>query len=294
MMSVVSWCGATTTKVDEPNRGATSARELFRPDNLIAWCIVPFDSVRRGPEERVLMLKRLGFSQYVWDWRDEHLEQLLAEIAAAQKHGIRLRGVWIWIDGQRDEVGRLSAGNRRVIEAVKTAGLRMDFWLGFHENFFESREPRRRVTDAAAVVKYLLDEVASVEGTISLYNHGGWFGESENQVAILEAVANPRAGIVYNFHHAHHEIDELSENLARMLPYLRAVNINGMNPGGPKILPVGAGSAETEMLKQLAASGYRGPIGIIGHVEDADVEVVLRKNLQGLRKVVAELESGSK
>ncbi len=39
---------------------ATAARPFDR-DNLVAWCVVPFDSKKRGPEERVAMLRRLGF-----------------------------------------------------------------------------------------------------------------------------------------------------------------------------------------------------------------------------------------
>jgi len=49
------------------------AAYLFARDNLVAWCIVPFDGKRRGPEERVAMLKRLGFKRFAFDWRAEHL-----------------------------------------------------------------------------------------------------------------------------------------------------------------------------------------------------------------------------
>jgi hypothetical protein len=64
-----------------------------------------------------------------------------------------------------------------------------------------------------------------------------------------------------------------------MLPHLKAVVLNGMKPEGPKILPIGEGTHERAMIRLLAASGYRGPIGILGHVDDADVETVLQRNL---------------
>ena len=44
--------------------------DLFAPDNLVAWCIVPFDAKKRGPTERVEMLQKLGFKKYAYDWRD--------------------------------------------------------------------------------------------------------------------------------------------------------------------------------------------------------------------------------
>src|SRR4051812_50029615 len=42
---------------------------LFDRGNLVAWCIVPFDGKRRGPEERAAMLERLGVRHFAYDWR---------------------------------------------------------------------------------------------------------------------------------------------------------------------------------------------------------------------------------
>ena len=46
---------------------------LFRKDNLLAWCIVPFDVTQRDSKQRVAMLQRLGIGALAYDWRDEHL-----------------------------------------------------------------------------------------------------------------------------------------------------------------------------------------------------------------------------
>ena len=46
---------------------------------------------------------------------------------------------------------------------------------------------------------------------------------------------------------------------------------------------------ELGMLRDVAASGYRGPIGIIGHTEGEDIRVVLQRNLKGLRKLTSQL-----
>ena len=35
--------------------------QIFARTNLMAWCIVPFDAKKRGPEERAAMLEQLGF-----------------------------------------------------------------------------------------------------------------------------------------------------------------------------------------------------------------------------------------
>jgi hypothetical protein len=64
-------------------------------------------------------------------------------------------------------------------------------------------------------------------------------------------------------------------------PYLWVVNLNGMRPEGPKILPFGSGTEERRMLQVVLDSGFTGPFGVLGHV-DADVEEILRGNLRGL------------
>jgi len=55
-----------------PARPQVQGRPLAM-DDLIAWCILPFDSRKRRPEEQIAMLERLGFKRYAYDWRAEHL-----------------------------------------------------------------------------------------------------------------------------------------------------------------------------------------------------------------------------
>ena len=64
-----------------------------------------------------------------------------------------------------------------------------------------------------------------------------------------------------------------------------SVNLNGMRKGGPKILPIGQGDHEREMIQILLNKGYNGPWGILGHVEDADVKYVLDQNIDGLNNL---------
>src|SRR4051794_39780623 len=68
--------------------------KLFAQDNLVAWCIVPFDSKKRGPAERAEMLERLGFSKFAYDYRAEHVPTFDAEMEALKKRGIELTAWW--------------------------------------------------------------------------------------------------------------------------------------------------------------------------------------------------------
>src|SRR5687768_7704203 len=73
---------------------ADTAADLWKRDNLVAWCIVPYDAKKRDPEQRAEMLRALGFRHYAYDWRVEHVPQFDAEIKATQRRGIEITAWW--------------------------------------------------------------------------------------------------------------------------------------------------------------------------------------------------------
>ena len=78
-----------------------------------------------------------------------------------------------------------------------------------------------------------------------------------------------------------------------MKPYLHCLNLNGMSGKDQKfqkILPIGKGKNEQSMMQAVQDSGYQGPIGILGHVANRDVEVVLKENLAGFHEIVGNLQ----
>ena len=82
---------------DEPSKQQVgeTAKHLFARENLVAWCIVPFDSKNRTPEVRAAMLARLGFKRFAYDWRAEHIPSFDAEMdAASSRKGIALDAFW--------------------------------------------------------------------------------------------------------------------------------------------------------------------------------------------------------
>ena len=260
---------------------------VFFKDNLVAWCIVPFDSVKRTPVERAAMLKELGIRQFAYDWRAEHLPTFPDEIQALKDHGIALKSVWLWVDTDSGAV--IDSLNSRLFDIMRDHHVQTEFWVGFSNRHFDGLTDQQKLDKAVVSVKALHAAAKEIGCTISLYNHGDWFGEPLNQVRIIEKTGLSDIGIVYNFHHAHTQIVEFPQLLEEMLPYLKTVNLNGMKADGPKILPIGQGDAELEMIKTLKSSGYKGAVGILGHVEDADVKQVLRGNLEGLRTLLEKI-----
>jgi hypothetical protein len=276
---------ASTSMPAEADSRQKDPAEITRMDNLIAWCIVPFDSLHRNPEERIRMLKELGFTGYAYDWRNEHLEEAAEEFRLAAENDINIEAVWLWIDANTDGPGKLSPDNEKMLSIVENSGLRTQIWIGFHPNYFGGLSEADAVKKGVEMVSYLAERAGEMGCRIALYNHGDWFGEPENQARIIQGIPEKKIGIVYNFHHAHEQIERLPEIIKAIMPYLWVVNLNGMRVDGPKILPVGSGDREKEMIDMFLAAGFTGPFGILGHIEDADVKVILKQNIEGFRKL---------
>jgi sugar phosphate isomerase/epimerase len=260
---------------------------LFEKENLLAWCIVPFDAEGRSPQERAEMLDDLGIRHFAYDYRDEHIPSFKEEILTLNAHDITLDAVWLWVDPNWEDA--LNGSGREIFDILRETGTRTEIWLGLPDNAFEGLPDEESLSIAVKVVGEILQEAGELGCTIALYNHGGWFGEPDNLVRIINAIGSDKVRIVYNFHHAHHQLDQFGKNLELMLPYLSTININGMSIEGPKIITLGEGDRELEMLRIVRASGYSGPIGILGHTEGEDIKVVLERNLKGLEKLRSQL-----
>jgi sugar phosphate isomerase/epimerase len=262
---------------------ADNGTTLFARENLVAWCIVPFDRQKRSPEQRAEMLNRLGFKRFAYDWRAEHLPTFDREIAALKKHNISLDAVWF--------PAALDDDARAILDVLGRHKLRTQLWVTMGDPVPQG-DQAAKLTAGAAALRPIARAAAKLGCQVALYNHGGWFGEPENQLAIIAKLGLPNVGIVYNLHHGHEHLERFEPLLKQMLPRLLAINLNGMDREGDrhgrKILPLGQGDLDLALLRTLCASGYRGPIGILGHTQD-DAAERLRDNLDGLDWLVAQL-----
>lgn len=261
------------------------SNELFARKNLVAWCIVPFDSKKRGPEERAAMLEKLGFSRFAYDYRAEHIPTFDAEIEALKKHHVELTAWWF--------PTVLNNEAKSTLAIFKKHNVTPQLWVtGGGEPTKSEQEQQKRVADEAARIRPIAVAAGEVGCKVALYNHGGWFGEPENQIAVIQAINLPNVGIVYNMHHGHDHLDRFPELLQKMKPYLLALNLNGMvkngDRQGQKILQLGQGDLELSLLKTIQSSGYKGLIGILGHTQD-DAEERLHDNLDGLDWLLPQL-----
>jgi sugar phosphate isomerase/epimerase len=256
-----------------------AAKDIFARDNLVAWCIVPFDAKKRTPEQRAEMLQRLGIKRFAYDWRDEHLPTFDAELTELAKRDIELTAAWF--------PAALNDQARVVLDGIRKHKLKTQLWVTCDA---------KDVQAGVDVITPIAREAAKLHCTVALYNHGGWFGEPDNQIAIIERLKQAgvtNIGIVYNLHHGHAHVDRFAELLDKMKPHLLALNLNGMTKNGDaigkKILPIGEGEFDLTLLKTIRASGYDGRIGILNHT-DEDAEARLVVNLSGLDALVKRLD----
>lgn len=262
---------------------STFSQNLFSDSNLLPWCIVPYDSQQRTPEQRIEMLKKMGMKQYAYDWREKNIPTFEREIDLAQQYNIKIEAVWMWIGNETDKIGELSKQNEQILSILQHKKLKTTIWVGFNNDFFANLNHDEKLIKGVAFLNFFAKKAKAINCKIALYNHGDWFGEPENQIEIIKASKLTNVGIVYSFHHAHHQVNRFHSMLKNMLPYLVTVNLNGM--GDTKIMDIGKGKYEKEMIDMLSLSGYKGRIGILGHIEEEDVELVLKRNIAGLRNL---------
>jgi hypothetical protein len=247
---------------------------------------VPFDSRKRGSEERAALLEKLGIRKVAYDWRPEHIPTFDAELEAYSRHDIVLHAFWMPVD----TANPLTESHWPIVlDLVRRHRVSPELWVMLNNQLVDGLPEERRAQRAAEILAPVARVAAECHARLGFYNHGGWWGEPDNQIRVVEilrAMGIDNVGLVYNSHHGHAHVANFSQLARRMQPYLFTLNINGMREGGPHILPLGAGSHEAEMLHSLVAAGYRGPIGILHHRDGVDAETGLKENLVGIERLL--------
>lgn len=266
--------------------------DIFIPANLHAWCVVPFDAAKRGPEERAQMLEKLGFKRFVYDWRAKDIPTFAQEIEATKKHGIEITAWWSPTN-PKDPV------LQQLLDTFRAEGVHPQLWVnGGGTPTNSPEEQTKRVNEEAERIHQIVKLAEPYGCHVELYNHNNWYGQPDNQVAIIEKLKElgvSGVGMVYNFSHGHKDVADFPAIWKRIQPYVVAVNVTGMTPEGEgKIVPPSQGEFEVGMMRVIAQSGWHGPVGLIAE-QGGDAAITLGNNLRGLewcRKEVAQAGSG--
>ena len=190
----------------------------FKKENLVAWCIVPFDAKQRGPEARAKMVRELGMKRVAYDWRDKHIPEFESEILAYQNNNLEYFAFWGWHDSMEP--------------LIKKYKIHPQIWSMFRGKL-RSKRDSEKVKEVVNQFLPIAQKAHDLGLPFGIYNHGGWAGEPENMVAVCKALRAThgltKVGIVYNFHHGHQDIPDFDSTIETVKPYLLCVNINGMN-----------------------------------------------------------------
>jgi sugar phosphate isomerase/epimerase len=282
-------CGAPVPGLgaDQRQTGAAAA-SAFAKSNLHAWAFEEYDPSPRTPSERAQLLKTLGLTRAGYVGRNvSRMKEFDAYVEAYRQHAIELVAVWTPVN---TEAPLEEPHIRMFLEAVARHKIRPQWWITLE--LFTKVTDDRGVDRAVTLLRPLIAEATRHGLRVGVYGHGrdSWFTQPENEIAIVERLATssgkPPVGIAYNFHHAHSQLDRFAAVYPKMAPHLIAVNLNGMKPEGPMILPINEGTHEQEMIAIIHRSGFRGPVGVLHHQRTTDPAVVLRKNIDGLRDIL--------
>lgn len=342
VLSVFS-TGSSAALAEDSRLDTSGAGTLWARDNLVAWCVAPWDAKKRGPEERARMLARLGFKHYAYITLSKETDaELDAEIEALKERGINLLASYFPFDADNPLA-------RKTLELFKRRSVQPQLWVELSpENFAwpknqeewtklvpegppmlqpgenidalpepersrmraaiskvmaqvrrsdmpkTAQEQRQRVARESDRI-HALHKLAQPYGVrIELYNHNGWFGMMDNQVAIIESLRRrgiTDVGIVYNFSHARDELHDDTIDFAaiwtKIKRYVVAVNITGTAWERTYIYP-SQGDRELVMMGIIERSGWKGHVGLIAE-KGGDAEVTLRNYMVGLDWLAAEL-----
>ncbi len=267
-----------------------AAADLWARENLVAWCIVPYDAAKRDSAARAEMLNRLQLRRLAYDWRAEHLASFDVEVTTMQAHRIELVAWWFPTTLNPDALA--------ILDVIARHGIHPQLWVtGSGAATKDAAEQEARIATEVARLRPIVVAAAKLGCKVGLYNHGGWFGEPENQLAVLAQLQSDGAahvGLVYNFHHGHDHLDRFAEFWPKIQRHVLAVNLNGMIAGGDKVgkklLTLGQGDRELGLMRIIQASGWRGLVGVLNHETTVDAEVGLRENIVGLERLVGKLK----
>lgn len=267
---------------------------IWDKDNLYAWCVVPFDELKRGPEARAQMMADLGIHKFAYDWRDENIPEFGDELDALNRHGIAL--VSWWWSQEHDEETRTYT-----LDTFARHGVHPRLWVMQGENVYPDNVPttaeqqRDRVEIEAQRIKRIADFVGSYG--IDLYGHNDWLGIPDNEIAVIDRARElgvKDIGICYNFSHARDDVHDDTVDFpalwARMQPYVNSVNIAGTHfEDGTTLFP-GDGQHDLEMMRTIENSRWRGPVGIIAET-GGDAKVSLETALERVAWLMTELDA---
>jgi len=251
----------------------------------------------------------LGWYYWLNTYNPDEDPQLLETLEAFKRHQIQPQ---IWIADAADHIPKTTDEWKSVLpEGTVVPTTRQELGdlpmsaiaayrkiLRQADSIVESatlEEKHQQVQQEADRISALVKLAGYYGCKVNIYNHRGWLGNVENQIALIERLDEmgvTDVGMIYNFSHSldsYHDDPKVFSSLwSKIERHVVAVNITGLSKDG-KLLYPSQGDHELNMMHTIQESGWKGPVGIfipgIG-----DIEVMLENSLKGVSWMASELD----
>ena len=148
---------------------ARPADDVFARDNLVAWCIVPFDAKKRTPGGAGGDARAASASSSTPTTGGPSTCRRSTRRSSPQEDGIELTAVWFPAALERGREG--PARRHREAQAHAAA-------LGDVGNPAGNTQAEKVAAAAAQVISRSREAAAELGCKVGLYNHGGWSGRA--------------------------------------------------------------------------------------------------------------------
>jgi sugar phosphate isomerase/epimerase len=216
------------------------------------------------PVFQTKLLKDLGFD----GMELMGLDRMDEKLAAIDQQKLRLFMVYIAVNLEKPEP--FDPRLFDFIRKVKNKGVTL--WLHI---LSDQLKPSDHTGDKLCVpiIQQIADFALEYGVNVVLYPHTNfWLEKVEDSVRLTKKINRSNVGAVFNLCHylKADEKDRLEEKLVQVIPYLKAVSINGADDGATNqmewdrlIQPLGKGSFDVlNVLKILKDNHYTGPVGL--------------------------------
>jgi sugar phosphate isomerase/epimerase len=237
------------------------------------------------------LLKNLGFD----GTELEGLDMADEKLRTLDKYKLQLFMVYIQIDLEKEQPYDVRLLD--FIKKVKDRGVTL--WLHIHSEKYGPSDPLGDKI-CVPILQELADYANNFNVNIALYPHSRfWLEKVEDGIRLTQKINRRNVGAVFNLCHflKTDEKDLLEARLAKAIPYLAAVSINGADDGDTNemdwsriIQPLGKGSYDVlKVLKILKTNNYSGPVGLQCYNIPGEPAEFLKISVETWKKYMKEL-----
>ena len=250
------------------------------------------DGKPRTAAEQAALLKELGY-----DGIGASGQPGGEFLAAFEKEGLKVFNTYLTLSFNSAKPG-LDPKLKDFVARLKGHGTAL--WIAINDVTKDGVKLKPSAPEGDEVVAPAMRELAAAaqasEVRIAFYPHTGfWVERLADADRLAKAVDRPNVGATFNLcHWLKVEGDrDPKPALQEAMPRLFFVSINGADRGDTRkldwnklIQPLDTGTYDTAgLVKTLRELGYRGPIGFQGYGIGGDSREILRRTMDGWRKI---------